>query len=151
MPHNHPVIDVQILKRPVQVASFEPFPRPAGGECIFVGRTRCDVHRDHGELVRLCYHAYAPLAQRVLIDLAHQAAQRFECLAVRIHHAVGDVPVGEASVVVHVVSSHRKEAFEACRFLIDQLKASAPIWKREIWTDATMWSPGAPVSLQEDR
>ncbi len=70
-------------------------------------------------------------------------------MLVRIHHAVGEVPVGEASVLVQVVCGHRAKAFEACRFLIDRLKATAPIWKQELWADGTSWSKGTPVDLQE--
>ncbi len=138
-------IDVQILDHPVQALAMEPFPESAGAECSFLGRTRLDVHPKHGRLVRLSYQAYVPLAQRTLSDLARQASRQFECGMVRIHHAVGEVPVGDASVLVQVVSSHRAKAFEACRFLIDRLKDTAPIWKRELWADGTSWSEGTPV------
>jgi molybdopterin synthase catalytic subunit len=144
-----PVIDVQILDRPVQVVAVEPFPATAGAECVFVGRTRHETHPEHGALVDLGYEAYAPLARRVLADLARQAAERFGCSAVRIHHAVGTVPVGAASVLVQVAGGHRDEAFAACRFLIDRLKAAAPIWKRERWADGVTWSEGGPVEHGE--
>jgi molybdopterin synthase catalytic subunit len=142
-------IDVQILDHPVQPAAVEPFPEPAGAECAFVGRTRAQVHPEHGALTQLTYEAYVPLARRVLADLAGQAADRFDCHAVRIHHAVGDVPIGAASVLVQVACGHRGEAFAACRFLIDGLKASAPIWKRERWADGTTWATGNPVEPEE--
>lgn len=150
MPHGQRTIDVQILDHPVRPIPLEPFPQPAGGECIFLGRTRKDVHPKHGELVQLSYEAYRPMAERVLRELAEQAAQQFDCPAVRLHHAVGEVPLGEASVLVQVVTGHRDQAFEACRFLIDRLKATAPIWKREIWADGATWSHGAPVVMRED-
>ncbi|MHC4415451.1 MAG: molybdenum cofactor biosynthesis protein MoaE [Planctomycetota bacterium] len=149
MSRSEATIDVQILNRPVQPAPWEPFPPPAGAECVFVGRTRRDHHPERGELVRLVYEAYAPLAERVLCDLAGQAARRFGCRAVRIHHAIGEVPQGQASVLVQVVCGHREQAFEACRFLIDRLKATAPIWKRETWSKGTTWSPGTSVDLRE--
>ena len=143
-----PILDVQILDHPVEAQSFDPFPQPAGGECIFLGRTRLEHHDEHGALTRLGYEAYAPMAEKVLTKLAGEAAARFGCLAVRIHHAIGDVPPGEASVLVQVVTGHRAEAFDACRFLIDRLKLEAPIWKREQWADGTTWSPGAPVETE---
>jgi molybdopterin synthase catalytic subunit len=142
-------IDVRILDHPVQPQALAPFPEAAGAECSFLGRTRREVHPEHGALVRLAYEAYVPLAQRVLTDLARQAADRFDGRAVRIHHAVGDVPVGEASVLVQVACGHRGDAFGACRFLIDGLKTSAPIWKREFWADGTTWSTGHPVEPGE--
>ncbi len=139
-------IDVQILDHPVQALGVEPFPESAGAECSFLGRTRLDVHPKHGRLVRLSYQAYVPLARRTLSDLAEQASREFDCDMVRIHHAVGEVPLGDASVLVQVVSSHRAKAFEACRFLIDRLKDTAPIWKRELWADGASWSEGTPVA-----
>jgi molybdopterin synthase catalytic subunit len=142
-------IDVQILDHPVQPVAVEPFPEPAGAECTFVGRTRMEVHPEHGALLHLTYEAYVPLARRVLTDLAEQAADRFACHAVRIHHAVGDVPIGGASVLVQVACEHRSDAFAACRFLIDELKRSAPIWKRQRWADGASWSAGTPAEPGE--
>jgi len=141
-----PSIDVQLVDHPVAYAPFEPFPQPAGAECAFLGRTRIESHPAHGTLKRLQYEAYRPLAHNVLRDLAERAIEQYACLAVRIHHAVGDVPAGEASVLVQVVCGHRAGAFDATRFLIDRLKAEAPIWKREIWADGTTWSAGTPVN-----
>ncbi len=139
--------DIQLLDRPVGVVPFEPFPDAAGAECVFLGRTRIETHPRHGKLVRLEYEAYRPMALRVLRNIAQQAADRFECLAIRIHHATGVVPPGEASVLVQVVTGHRGASFEACRFLIDELKKSAPIWKREHWADGATWSRGEPAPM----
>ncbi len=142
-------IDVRICEQPVGMVKADPFPPDAGAECVFLGRTRGETHPVHGRLTRLSYEAYRPLADRTLSDLARDATKRFDCMLVRIHHAVGEVPVGEASVLVQVVCGHRAKAFEACRFLIDRLKATAPIWKQELWADGTSWSQGTPVDLQE--
>lgn len=143
-----PAIDVRIVDGPVRQAGLDRLPATAGGECVFLGRTRRDVHESHGPLERLCYEAYRPLAERTLRELAAEAQQRFGCLSVRLHHAVGEVPVGEASVLVQVLCPHRDEAFKACRFLIDRLKATAPIWKREQWSDGATWARGVPVSVE---
>ena len=140
-----PIIDVQLVRGPVQDESWQPFPQPAGAECVFFGRTRAESHPEHGSLTRLHYEAYEEMALRVLSDLARDAVSRFGCLAVRIRHAIGEVPVGEASVAVNVVCGHRDNSFEACRFLIDALKASAPIWKQEVWADGKTWSPSASI------
>ena len=144
-----PTIDVCIFEKPVEMVEADPFPPDAGAECVFLGRTRGETHPRHGKLTRLSYEAYRPLADRTLSDLAQDATRRFDCMLVRIHHAVGEVPVGEASVLVQVVCGHRATAFEACRFLIDRLKATAPIWKQELWADGTSWSEGTPVDLRE--
>ena len=150
MTANGPTIDVQLLDEPVQPVEIRPFPPAAGGECVFLGRTRAETHPEHGALRRLSYDAYRPMAQRVLTDLATRAASEYGCLAVRVHHAIGEVPLGAASVLVHVVSSHRAEAFRACRFLIDALKSEAPIWKREEWADGATWSEGQPVEEKKE-
>jgi molybdopterin synthase catalytic subunit len=143
-----PFIDVQLIDHPVRMMAIEPFPREAGGECVFLGRTRLEHHPQHGELQRLSYEAYREMAERVLHDLARLAIERYDCLAVRVHHALGEVPVGEASVLVQVACGHRDKAFEACRFLIDRLKTDAPIWKREQWERGETWSEAASVPDQ---
>ena len=86
------IIDVQILDHPVEREPVDPFPEPAGAECVFLGRTRMEVHPEHGALRRLTYHAYLPLAQRTLDRLAEEAARRFGCLTVRIHESLGARP-----------------------------------------------------------
>jgi molybdopterin synthase catalytic subunit len=139
-----PLIDVQILDRPVMYAPLG-VSSAVGAECVFLGRTRRDTHPEHGDLVRLSYEAHQPLAERVLRELAEEAIARWGCFAVRVHHAVCIVPPGEASVLVQVICGHRGEAFEACRFLIDALKAKAPIWKREEWASGATWAQGTAV------
>ena len=84
-------------------------------------------------------------------ELAEAAVAQFGCRAVRIHHAVCNVPPGEAGVLVHVACAHRAEAFDACRFLIDELKAKAPIWKRQEWADRATWSEGGEVPTPGER
>lgn len=147
MTSDPPIIDIQLLDHPVGVMAFDPFPEGCGGECVFLGRTRQETSEEHGPLVRLSYEAYAPMAEKVLRSLAEEAVSRFGCHRVRIHHAVGDVPTGEASVLVQVVCGHRGESFEACRMLIDRLKAEAPIWKQEQWADGSTWSQGHAVDV----
>ena len=148
MPVSPPFLDIRLITGPVQPMPIEPFPQPAGAECIFLGRTRDEPHPTHGPLRRLSYECYRPMAERVLRDLAARAVEQFGCLAVRVHHAVDEVPVGEASVLVQVVTGHRAAAFDACRFLIDRLKVEAPIWKREEWADGSTWSEGKPVEME---
>jgi len=145
MDRETPTIDVQLTDQPVAVQGMKPFLPTCGAECVFLGRTRGERHEVHGDLIKLSYEAYRPLAERTLRDLAEEAVARFGCAAVRLYHAMGDVPVGEASVLVQVWCGHREQAFEACRFLIDALKARAPIWKREVWSDGTTWAEGVPV------
>lgn len=140
MTNSNPIIDVQLVNHSVNVSAITPFPAQGGAECIFLGRTRLEKHPEHGNLVRLEYEAYSAMAIAQLKDLSQQSIEQFGCLAVRIHHALGKVEIGEASVLVQVANGHREKSFEACRFLIDQLKQVVPIWKREIWADGFTWS-----------
>lgn len=148
MSQGAPDIDVQLLAHPVVYQPLIPQHIRGGGECVFIGRTRMDEHRDHGPLTRLSYEAYAPLAVETLQQLATRAIDLHGCTFVRIHHAIGEVPIGEGSVLVQVVCGHRGSAFDACRLIIDELKSSAPIWKREVWSDGSTWSAGVPVKVQ---
>ncbi|MDG2292171.1 MAG: molybdenum cofactor biosynthesis protein MoaE [Phycisphaerales bacterium] len=142
-------MDTALLEGPLQLTSW-PALETAGGECVFIGRTRLEMHPIHGELTALDYEAYRPMAERLLEELAHTAGTRWPCLAILVHHALGRVPIGEISVVVRVVCEHRNEAFEACRWLIDALKQQAPIWKKECWSDGTSWASGAAVKNPQE-
>ncbi len=139
--------EVHFVHGPVAFSPIAPFPPGAGGECIFVGRTRDETHPRHGRLVRLEYEAFEPMARSILAGIAEEAAARFGCRAIRVHHALGCVPTGEASVVVQVACGHRAEAFDACRFIIDGLKKEAPIWKKEIFADGSSWSSGSAIEV----
>lgn len=118
------------------------WPGACGGECVFLGRTREETHAEFGPLLRLEYEVYGPMAEKVLGDMARDAAEKFGCHAVRIVHARGPVEPGQASVVIQVATPHRGEAFEACRYLIDRLKHELPVWKREIWRDGQTFVEG---------
>lgn len=143
------LIDIQLLDAPVRYVPIDRFPTDAGGECVFLGRTRIESHAQHGQLHRLCYEAYRPMALKVMHQLAERAREQFSCQFIRIHHALGEVPPGEASVLIQTVCERRSAAFESCRFLIDQLKSHAPIWKREEWSDGATWSTGVPVKMDQ--
>ncbi len=113
----------------------------AGGDCVFVGRTRNEQHETNGPLKRLSYEAHDTMALVQMKRLVAAARERWPISSVVLAHRVGDVEIGEASVVIGVSCGHRAEAFDACRWLIDELKKEVPIWKREVWeTGATSWS-----------
>jgi molybdopterin synthase catalytic subunit len=145
MSASSPFIDVRLLDHPLCYEEIDPFPHAAGAECVFLGRTRIEIHPTHGRLVRLSYEAYRPMAESLLASLADTAAARWPLSFIRVHHALGEVAPGQASVLVHVIAPHRAESFDSCRFLIDELKRAVPIWKREVWEDGTSWSTGQTV------
>ena len=109
----------------------------AGGVVSFVGRVR-DHARGH-EIERLEYEAYPAMAEKEMEKIADEAAERWPGTRVAIAHRVGRLSIGDAAVVVVAASAHRGEAFEACRFAIDTLKITVPIWKREVATDGAYW------------
>ncbi len=106
----------------------------AGGICVFIGTTRADVLIGR-RIVALEYEAYEDMAREQLDRLVERAAGRFAMTAIVLAHRTGRVAVGEASVFVGVASPHRADAFEACRWLIDTLKAELAVWKRDVFED----------------
>jgi molybdopterin synthase catalytic subunit len=126
---------ILLTAEPIDVARvMAHVQRPeAGAVVLFLGTTR--QYTDGRETVELSYEAYAEMAEKELTRLAAEAERRWPLTACAVVHRVGVAPVGEASVAVAVSSPHRDAAFEAGRWLIDSLKATAPIWKKEHWAD----------------
>jgi len=111
--------------------------RRAGGVALFVGTVRDhDAGRD---VMALSYSAHPSALQR-LHDVCSSAADRHDVLGVAAVHRIGDLDIGDLAVVVGACAVHREEAFAACRWLIDELKATVPIWKHQRFADGgTEW------------
>jgi molybdopterin synthase catalytic subunit len=109
----------------------------AGAIATFVGTVR----RQSRERIVLYleYEAYAEMAEDVMSQLASSLGQRYEIWTVAIHHRVGRVEVGEASVVIAVSAPHRQDALAACKDAIDMLKETVPLWKKEVYEDGEEW------------
>lgn len=108
-----------------------------GGTALFVGTTRSP--NEGREVTELQYEAYAELARPEMERVGREAAARHGLGAVYLAHRVGVVPAAEPSVIVAASAPHRAEAFAGCRELIDQLKATVPIWKKERWAGGGEW------------
>ncbi|MDQ6781363.1 MAG: molybdenum cofactor biosynthesis protein MoaE [Candidatus Eremiobacteraeota bacterium] len=117
-------------------------PAHAGAIVTFVGRVR-DRARGHW-VVKLEYEAYAEMAERVFAQIAAEAQSQFGVEDISVHHRSGTLVVGEVSVVVAVAAAHRAEAFDACRYVIDNLKQRAPIWKKEHGPQGAVWVDDRP-------
>ncbi|CAN5528953.1 molybdenum cofactor biosynthesis protein MoaE [soil metagenome] len=133
---------IELFTTPLSVADAERYvlDPAAGGTCIFSGNTRCETHADGRELLALDYEAYADMALKQLAEMAGQARERWPVIKLAILHRTGRVAVGEPSVVIAVSTGHRAQAFETCRFLIDELKSDVAIWKKEVWNaGASSW------------
>ena len=109
----------------------------AGAVATFVGTVR--RHSRAREVVRLEYEAFAEMAEPMLQTLAADLTQKHGLTRVAIHHRVGPVEIGEASVVIAVSAPHRAAALDACREAIDTLKETIPLWKKEIYADGEEW------------
>ena len=113
-----------------------------GGIVTFLGAVR-DCARGR-QVEHLEYEAYAGMAEREMEKIASEAGQRWPGVRVAIAHRSGRLEVGDLAVVVAAGAPHRAEAFEACRFAIDTLKQSVPIWKKEFATDGEYWVDDRP-------
>ena len=107
----------------------------AGAVCTFLGTVR-EMTGDR-RTESLEYEAYPEMVLKKLAELEAEARERWPIVEAAIAHRVGHLALGEISVVVAVSSPHRRDAFEACQWLIDTLKQVVPIWKRENWADGT--------------
>ena len=115
--------------------------RRAGGLTVFIGTVR-DI--DGGKGVDMLGYSAHPDAEKQMRALCESVAERFPAVALAAVHRVGDLDVGEIAVVVAAACPHRGEAFDAARTLIDELKATIPIWKHQIFSDGTDEWVGVP-------
>jgi molybdopterin synthase catalytic subunit len=113
-----------------------------GGLAVFVGTVRSSPAvpgKESKSVVRLDYEAHPALAPQRLDDIARRAAERWDVRRVTAIHRTGPCDLGEPTVVVACGAPHRGDALEACRWLIDELKATVPIWKKERWAGGGEW------------
>ena len=96
----------------------------------------------------LDYEAYEPMALKKMEELASQALVQFKIRDVVLVHRLGRLEIGESSVLIVVASAHRAAAFDACRWLIDTLKRTVPIWKKEYFEDGAVWAEGEPFPAE---
>jgi len=108
-----------------------------GGICLFIGTIR-NKNLDKG-VDRLEMEAYPPMAVKQIELLCDQAEQKWNIKKSVVVHRTGKLAIGDIAVIIGVASIHRPEAFEACRWLIDELKKEVPIWKNEFYEDGSSW------------
>lgn len=114
----------------------------AGGIDVFIGTVRGNT--GGRKVLRLEFEAYESMALREMKKIAEQAEANWPLRSVVIHHRTGTLQVGETAVVIAVAAAHRDAAFAACRFIIDTLKQTVPIWKKEIFEDGSQWVAAHP-------
>ena len=110
--------------------------------------------RNHnkGRRVRyLEYEAYEPLARSAFERITAEVAARWPGVRLALHHRLGRIEIGEASVAIAAASAHRADAFAACRYTIERVKQIAPIWKREFFEGGDVWIEGATADPDDER
>jgi molybdopterin synthase catalytic subunit len=135
---------VRIVREPISTqAELDRLKLPEDGAAVvFEGVVRNNTRGRR--TLYLDYEAYEAMALKQMEDLREQARSRFAVRAVTLVHRLGRLKIGETSVLIVVASAHRGTAFEACRWIIDTLKKTVPIWKKEYFEDGAVWADGEP-------
>jgi molybdopterin synthase catalytic subunit len=133
-----------IVREPIDLQGVkEELAAPEDGAAIFFEGVVRNNTRGRRTLY-LDYESYESMAINEMEKLAHVSLERFKVRDVRLVHRLGRLEIGETSVLIGVASAHRAAAFEACRWLIDTLKKTVPIWKKEYFEDGAVWADGEP-------
>jgi len=142
---------VRIVREPISTqAELDRIKRAEDGAAVvFEGVVR--NHTRGRRTLYLDYEAYEAMALKQMQGLAEQAKADFTVRDVAIVHRLGRLEIGEASVLIIVTSAHRGPAFEACRWIIDTLKKTVPIWKKEYFEDGAVWADGEPFPAEIPR
>jgi molybdopterin synthase catalytic subunit len=135
---------IQIFSSPLNIqSSIDWIMSPeSGGIDVFIGTVRNATKGK--KVVKLEFEAYEPMAIAEMEKIAKQAFEKWPVQKVLIHHRTGVLEVGEVPVVIAVSAAHRAAAFDACRYIIDTLKQTVPIWKKEIFEDGEVWVAAHP-------
>ena len=132
----------EIVTKPIDVqAVIRSVSSPEAGAVVTFDGTVRD-HARGKKVTHLFYESYGEMALREMEKIRREALQRWPIHQLSIVHRVGRMDIGESSVFIAVSSAHRKDAFAACRFAIDTLKTTVPIWKKEFYDDGEVWIEG---------
>lgn len=109
----------------------------AGAVATFIGTTR--NNNEGRRVIALDYEAYPEMAEKELVRLGEEASKNWQICRMAIVHRVGPVQISEPSVMIAVSAAHREAAFAACRFAIEEIKRTVPIWKKEVYEGGEIW------------
>jgi molybdopterin synthase catalytic subunit len=137
---------IRIIRSPILIEPMVSELRQPedGAVVVFDGIVR--NHTKGRETLYLEYEGYEPMALKKMREIEEAARQRWPVNRIGIVHRLGRLEIGEASIVIVVTSAHRKAAFEACQYIIDSLKKTVPIWKKEFFADGEVWVEGEASS-----
>ena len=123
-------------------------PGPHGAVATFIGVVR-DNNLNH-RVTHLEYEAYEPLALKALGQICVEADREWAGVHVAVHHRIGRLAIGEASIFIAAASAHRSHAFAACRYVIERVKQIVPIWKHEFFEGGEVWIEGATANPEDE-
>ncbi len=135
---------IELTEKPIDIQKVIDAVRDenAGGIDVFIGTVRDNTNgRD---VLALEFEAYESMALSELRKIIEVASAKWPVIKIAVSHAVGRKQIGELAVVIAVSASHRDAAFQACRYVIDTLKQTVPIWKKEIFEDGEVWVAAHP-------
>lgn len=116
---------------------------PEGGAVnVFIGTVRNATKGK--EVLKLEFEAYEPMATKEITNIVETAKSKWPLLKVAVHHRTGTMQIGDVPVVIAISTPHRTTGFEACQYIIDTLKESVPIWKKEFFEDGEVWVAAHP-------
>src|SRR5262249_42518206 len=139
-----------LVREPIDTAATAAAAaRPdCGAVAVFLGTSR--DHNEGRRVLRLEYEAYERMAIAALERIEREVVERFAVASCAITHRLGEVPIAQASVVITVAAAHRAPAFDACRWAIEELKRSVPIWKKEFFADGkAQWVEGTTLTAEQ--
>jgi molybdopterin synthase catalytic subunit len=138
------MIDIQITSETLNISECvdKVLSPQAGGIDVFIGTVR--DHTKGKKVIRLEFEAYEKMALSEMQKIVDEMMKRWPLHNILIHHRVGVLQIGEVPVIIAVSASHRDAAFDACRYAIDTLKQTVPIWKKEIFEDGEEWVAAHP-------
>ena len=132
-------IHIQLSSDPLDINDCMQFIQhsKSGAQCLFTGTVR--DHSNNKSVRYLQYSAYQPMAIKQMEGIAEKAKAGWPVSKIAIAHRIGHLNIGEIAVIVGVSSAHRKEAFEACQWIMDTIKQRVPIWKKEFYENGEEW------------
>lgn len=138
------IMDIQLIQGSVNVNEVEAAVASpdAGGTVVFIGTVRNQTQSK--KVLRLEFEAYEPMALKELEKIGNDIKEKWDALAISIHHGLGVLQIEEVAVAIAIACPHRKAAFEACAYAIDTLKETVPIWKKEYFEDGEVWVAAHP-------
>jgi molybdopterin synthase catalytic subunit len=138
------MIEIKISDKPLDIQHCidAVMSSECGGIDVFIGTVR---NATKGKtVVQLEFEAYEKMAVKEMNKIVAEIMQKFPVQKIAIHHRTGTLNIGEVPVVIAVAAAHRAAAFDACRYAIDTLKQTVPIWKKEVFEDGEVWVAAHP-------